>query len=113
MQDQPRPRSDLATRATGLGLAVAGGLALAELYRLTNLPPHHPASVVEFALACAAFLGLALGGALLTLGAGMFAAIEVSPRWRVSPAPRQAHRPALRPAASCGDVHAALFRRAA
>ena len=113
MQDQPRPRSDLATRATGLGLAAAGGLALAELYRLTNLPPYHPASVVEFALACAAFLGLALGGALLTLGAGVFAPIEVSPRWHTKPAPRRVHSAPLSPAVSCGDVHAALFRRAA
>ncbi|UYY59846.1 hypothetical protein [Sphingomonas sp. S2-65] len=113
MQDQPRLRSDLAIRATGLGLAASGGLALAELCRLANQPPHHPASVLEFALACAAFLGLALGGALLTLGAGMFAQIEVSPRWRTNPAPRFVPN-ATRPPASPGpDIHAALFRHAA
>lgn len=94
MQDQPRRSTrDLAIRLAGLGSILAAGCALAALVHFTHQPPRHLASPVEVALAFVTFVGAAMGGAMLVLGATLFAHVETPPRRRNDPAPLEEHVP--------------------
>lgn len=94
MQDQPRRfNRDLATRLAGLGSMLTAGLAVAALVHFTHQPPGHLASPVEVALAFVTFVGAAIGGAMLVLGAALFAQVQTPPRRRNDPAPLEEHVP--------------------
>lgn len=81
------PAAQVALRSLGLALlALCGGITLL-LYHLAHEAPPHEPYARDFAVAIIAFLSGSNGSALLIIGPGLFAPVDVPGRQPRYPAP--------------------------
>jgi hypothetical protein len=73
--------AEIVLRALGLALLGLCAAASLWLYRSMHQPPTHEPHVLEWAGAVVVFVSWSAGGALLTVGPGLFERIEVPARY--------------------------------